>query len=354
MPPYIQFLIRRLLAAFASAIIITMLLYAGVMLAPPEERVNIYLPKIGGNAALSENYINLMIHRYHLDQPYLVQYTYWVRSLFEGTWGYSPTLEGNVLPALLHRTPATLEIAVYSLLLLIPLGLASGLFAGWRPGGSWDGLFRSLAYVGTAMPPFIFSMFALAVFYVQLRWFAPGRLDSLTQYEMLKSGFQSYTGALTLDSLLNLRPDIFFKALRHLAMPILTLSMFHWATLGRIARAAVIEERRKEYILAARGRGLSENDLIWVHALRPILAPSLTAMALSAASIVTGIFVVEIIFDIPGVSQIIVTAMEFGADAAATLGFAVYSILMVMGLMFAMDLLQAALDPRIRDEVMKS
>lgn len=354
MPRYLQFLIRRLLAAIASAIITTMLLYAGMMLQTPEERADIYLPKIGGNARISENYIQVMIRKYHLDQPYLVQYAYWVRSLFDGTWGYSPTLDGDVLPALLRRTPVTLEIALYSLLLLIPLGLAAGLYSGWRPGGTFDGWFRSLAYVGTAMPPFIFSMFALAVFYVQLRWFAPGRLDSLTEYQMAKAGFHAYTGALTLDSLLNFRPDIFFKALRHLAMPIMTLSMYHWATLGRITRAAVIDERSKEYITAARARGVRERTLLWVHALRPILAPSLTAMALSAATIVTGIFVVEIIFGIAGVSQVIVVAMQYAPDAPATLGFAVYSVLMVIGLMFVMDLLQAALDPRVRDEVMKS
>jgi ABC-type dipeptide/oligopeptide/nickel transport system permease component len=77
-------------------------------------------------------------------------------------------------------------------------------------------------------------------------------------------------------------------------------------------------------------------------------------MALSAATIVTGIFVVEIIFGIAGVSQIIVVAMQYSPDAPATLGFAVYSVLMVIGLMFGMDLLQAALDPRVREEVMRS
>jgi peptide/nickel transport system permease protein len=353
MPPFVQFLIRRLAAAIASGIIITMLLYAGMMVVSPEERAEIYMPKIGGNARISDNYIRIIIEKYHLNEPYLVQYGYWVGSLFDGSWGYSPTLDGDVLPALLRRTPATLEIAFYSLLLLIPLGLASGLCSGWNPGGRFDGVFRATAYIGTAMPPFIFSMFALAVFYVNLRWFAPGRLDSLTEYQMVKAGFQAYTGILTLDSLLNLRPDIFLTALRHLAMPVMTLSMFHWATLGRITRASVIDERRKQYIIAARGRGVRESSLLWVHALRPILAPSLTAMALSAASIVTGIFVVEIIFGIAGVSQIIIAAMEYSPDAPAALGFAVYSVLMVIGLMFIMDILQAALDPRVREDVMK-
>jgi peptide/nickel transport system permease protein len=353
MPPFVQYFIRRLLAAIASGIIITMLLYAGIMIAPPEERVSIYMPNVEGNARISQNFIEVMIEKYHLDEPYLVQYVYWVRSLFEGGWGYSPTLNGNVLPALLRRTPVTLEVALYSLLLLIPAGLASGLFAGWNPGKRFDGWFRFFAYIATAMPPFIFSMFALAVFYVNLRWFAPGRMDSAMEYQLLKTAFVPYTGALTIDGLLNGRVDVFVMALRHLAMPIMTLSMFHWATLGRITRSSVIGERTKEYIIAARGRGVRESNLLWVHALRPILAPSLTAIALSAATIVTGVFVVEIIFNLPGVSQVIVIATQNYPDAAATLGFALYSVLMVIGMMLAIDLLQALLDPRVRDEVLK-
>ena len=355
MPPLLQFALRRIFAALISAVVITMILFAGVMIAPPEVRAEIYLPKIGGNARISQNMIDVIIRKYHLDQPYLVQYAYWVRSLFEGSWGYSPNLQGNVLPALLRRTPVTLEVALYSLLLLIPLGLAAGLFSGWHPGSRFDGLFRASAYIGTNMPPFIFSMFALAVFYVRLGWFAPGRIDPTLEYQLADAGFKAYTGALTLDALLNSRPDVFWAALRHLAMPVMTLSMFHWATLGRITRATVMDERRKEYITAARARGVREGRLLWTHALRPILAPSLTAIGLSAASILTGVYVVEIIFGIPGVSSIIVAAMEsLSPDASAALGFAVYSVLIVIGLMFAVDLLLGILDPRVRDEVMRS
>lgn len=357
MNPLIQFALRRLFAAAISMIVITMMLYAGVMITPPEERAQLYVPKgkSGQSLAVSEQYIQVIIRENHLDEPFLIQYVYWLRSLTDGSWGYSPALREDVLPALLARTPATLEVALYSLLLLIPLGLAAGLFAGWRPGERFDGLFRAAAYVGTTMPPFIFSMFALAVFYVQLGWFAPGRIDPTMEYQLADAGFKAYTGALTLDALLNARLDVFWMALRHLAMPVMTLSMFHWATLGRITRATVMDERRKEYITAARARGVREGTLLFSHALRPILSPSLTVIALSAASILTGVYVVEIIFGINGVSNVIVAAMEsLAPDAPAALGFAVYSVLIVITLMFVMDLIQGVLDPRVRDEVLRS
>lgn len=354
MPPILQFLIRRIFSAFISLIIITMVLYSGFMLTPPEARARIYLPPGKGGERASEQYIENIIKENHLREPYLVQYFYWAKSLLQGSWGYSPTLNADVLPSLLHRTPATLELALYSLLMLIPLGLASGLVSGWRPGSMFDSSFRGLAFLGTSTPSFIVSIILISILYIQLDWLAPGRIDVKTELQMFRSGFVEYTGALTLDSLLNKRFDIFIIALKHLIMPVFTLSIYHWATLGRITRASIMNERGKEYIVAARARGVKESKLIWKHALRAILAPSLTAMALSAASIVTGLFVTEIIYGLTGISQIIVIAMSSYPDAPAALGFSVYSVIMVLGLMLILDFIQATLDPRVREEVLKA
>lgn len=354
MPPFLQFFIRRLMSIPVTILIITMILYGGVMLTPPVARAQLYVPPGKGGERTSEITINGLIKRYHLNEPYLVQYGYWMKSLLTGDWGYSPTLRSKVLPALIHRTPLTLELLLYSLLLFIPLGLANGLVAGWHQGSKSDDVFRSAAFFSTSMPPFILSMVLLSVFYVSLGWFAPGRTDVATDLLMNRIGFVNYTGMLSIDSLINGRFDIFLVALRHLAMPVITLSLFHWATLGRVTRATIIGERNKEYIVAARARGLNEKRLLWRHALRAILAPSLTAIALSAASLVTSVFVVEVIFGLTGISQVIVISMRSSPDAPAALGFAVYSVFMVVALMFILDVVQAMFDPRVRDEVFKA
>jgi peptide/nickel transport system permease protein len=354
MPPFLQFLVRRIFLAILSLIIITMLLYAGMMITPPEARARIYLPPGKGGERATEAVINGFIQRYHLDEPYLVQYAYWLRSLLEGTWGYSPTLNDDVLPSLLRRTPVTLELALLSLILLIPAGLASGLVSGWRPNQAFDYVFRSAAFVGTSAPPFILALVFLSIFYVKLGWFGPGRLDLSMSLELANSSFRNYTGMLTLDSLLNGRFDVFINALRHLAMPVMTLFLFHWSSLGRITRAAILGEKGKEYIVAAKARGVKESRLIWHHALRAVFAPSLTIMGLSAASIVTGTFVVEIIYNLKGVSEVIKISMSSAPDAPAAIGFTVYSVIMVIGLMIILDVIQAIMDPRVRDEVMRS
>ena len=159
---------------------------------------------------------------------------------------------------------------------------------------------------------------------------------------------------LTVDSLLNGRYDILFDALRHLALPAFTLSLYHWATLGRLTRSTIIEHRRKDYILSARARGLSERRIVWQHAFRNVLAPSFTSMSLSAASLLTGIFVVELIYNINGISEVIAKAMSGIPDANASMGFAVYSVIMVLALMFALDVIQAAVDPRVSEEILRS
>lgn len=357
MPPFLQFVIRRFLAIPVSLVIITLVLYGGVMLTPPETRATLYYPpKMNPNMTEEQmlRFQETIIRRYHLRDPFLIQYGYWVRSLFDGTWGYSPSLNEPVLPALLRRTPITLELAMYSLLFLIPLGLVSGVLAGWKRSGLFDRLFRTFAFLGTSTPSFILALVMLSAFYINLGWFAPGRTSLNVMLELSQDTFNHVTGMLTVDSLLNGRLDIFLDAWKHLAMPIITLSLYHWATLGRIARASVINERNKEYILSARARGLAERRVIWHHAFRNMLSPSLTSIALSAASIVTGVFVAEIIFDFKGVSGVILNAMEGVPDAPAALGFAIYSVLMVLILMFVLDVLQAALDPRVREGVLKS
>jgi ABC-type dipeptide/oligopeptide/nickel transport system permease component len=101
-------------------------------------------------------------------------------------------------------------------------------------------------------------------------------------------------------------------------------------------------------------RGLTERRVLWKHAFFSVLAPSLTSIALSAATVLTGTFVVEIIYNFHGVSEVLTTSMQGLPDAPAALGFAVYSVIMVLVLMFILDVVQAILDPRIREDVLKS
>lgn len=354
MSPFFAFLIRRLLAIPVTLFVITLVLYGIVMLAPAEQRAELYLPPRLPRIMTEEKYqnvINTIIREQGLDDSYPRQYLRWVSGMLHGDWGWSPELQGDVLEGLLTRTPATVELTLYSVLLLIPLGLITGVLAGWREGQRFDHMFRSAAFIATSLPPFVLGLTLLALFYVGLYWFPPGR-TSIVELSFERFGsFQHYTGLLTVDGLLNGRPEVTLDALRHLVLPVFTVSLAHWATLGRVTRAAIGEVKSREYIVAARARGVRKRSLVWRHAFRNAAAPALTSSVLSAASLITGVLIVEAVFGIKGLSELIVKGIGTTPDAPLALGFAVYSVFLVLPLMLALDIIKALIDPRLREGV---
>jgi ABC-type dipeptide/oligopeptide/nickel transport system permease component len=360
MPPLLKFVLRRLFFLVISFIVITALIFAGVMLTPAEVRVQLYLPKnLSPNLTeeqaqkIIEKLTEINIQRYHLNDPFPVQYTLWLNNILHGTWGYSPTLQEDVLSSLLRRTPATLELTLYSILFFIPLGVISGAIAAGSFHKPKDMLLQASAFIATAMPTFILALFLISIFYAGLKWFPPGRMSNSISQIVNAGSYHAYTGLLTIDGLLNLRPAVTLDALRHMVLPVLTLSLFHWATLQRITRAAMLDEFSKEYLVAVKAKGITHRRAVWHHALRNVFSPVLTSSMLSAASLLTGVYVVEIIYNYPGISSIITRGIGSIPDAPAAVGFAVYSILAVLFMMFMLDIIQAWLDPRYREGILE-
>ncbi len=350
MASLIAFLLRRLVVVMLTLVVVTAIIYGIILMAPIEARARLYMgertrPFMPPD--IERRFIENTIREHGLDDPYPVQYFRWASRLFRGEWGWSPVLRADVLQTLLARTPATVELTLYSLLLFIPLGLIAGAVAGWRRGRATDQSFRLVAFVATSIPPFILGLVFLSIFYVGLHWFLPGYLSIDQSVAVRDPSFHRFTGLVTVDGFLNGRPDISADAARHLVLPVLTLSLFHWATLGRVTRASVLEEVNQGYITAARARGLSERQVLWGHAVPNVLVPGLTSTALAAASLITGVYVVEVVFDWPGISKLITYAM-WEPDVSLAAGFAVYSVLAVLAIMFLLDVVQVIADPRLR------
>jgi peptide/nickel transport system permease protein len=359
MPPFLKFLIRRLLAIPVTLLIITAALYAVAMLTPVRSRALLYWPPNLNPEQLTAEQeariIQNIIDKWGLNDPYPAQYVRWLSQLTQGNWGYSPVLRRDVLAYLLRRTPVTVELTLYSVIVFIPLGVLGGVIAARRKNSAADHGFRLAAFVGTSIPPFILGLMMLSFLYVGLRWFPLGRLSVAEEAVVRSDAFQAYTGLLTVDGWLNGRPDISLSALHHLAMPVFALALAHWATLGRVTRVTMIEQLDEEYVMAARGRGLRECTVVWGHALRNALVPALTSSGLSTASLITGVYVIEVIFALHGVSDVLVTSVKTGIlDVATGLGFAIYSVIMVLSVLFALDVLQAVVDPRLRERIAES
>lgn len=349
MRSFLRHLGKRFLSQLLTFLIITALLYATSMLTPVETRATLYLPPRVSEKTY-QTVIENIIEKYHLDEPYPVQYYYWMVSLIKGDWGYSPTLNEDVLSAILQRAPATAELILVSLIFYIPLGLISGVIAGHKKNRAADHVFRFSAFTATSLPPFILAILMMAFFYVDLHWFAPERISSQLNQYLHSDQYHQVTGLMVLDGLINGRLDVSLDALRHLVMPVITLALAQWATLGRVTRATMIEESNQDYVTAARARGIPEHTIVWRHTLRNAISPAFASSMVSAASLLTGVFVSEIIFNYPGISYIAVQSMMGIPDAPAALGFAVFSTILVLILMGILDLVQYSLDPRLREK----
>lgn len=352
MSSFLKYFVKRLLAIPATLLVITAILFAIIMLAPAEERAMLYFPPRTRPDMTPDQFqaiVDNIISEHGFDDPYPQQYLRWVTGLLQGNWGYSPTFNTDVWQLLKHYLPVTIELTLYSLLLLFPLALLFGLLAGWFPGSHFDNGYRIASFTATSIPPFILGLFLLSIFYVGLRWFPPGRI-SLGSITMSTSEFETYTGLLTVDGILNGRPDVTVDAFRHLVLPVFTLSLLHWATISRVTRVAVVDEKHKDYILFAKARGIRRRSIAGRHALRNVMLPALAAGSLSAAALITGVYVVERIFDLDGLSKLITYGFQGTPDAPLALGFAVLSVLLVLPIMVGFDLLKGVVDPRIRGE----
>ncbi len=351
MSPLLKQLTLRLLALPLTLLIITAALYGIIMLAPPEERAQLYIPSRTPPLTEQEfqNLMNRLITEHGLDDPYPVQYARWLGDLLRGDWGWSPTFKGEVLPLLKRRLPVTAELTFYAIAFMVPIALISGVTSGWRANSRFDRGYRLAAFVATSVPSFILGLFLLSIFYVGLGWFPAGR-TGIYELSLSTSDFRTITGFLTFDGLLNGRLDVVGDALRRLVLPVFTLSLLYWATISRVTRVAMIEEQTKEYLLTARAKGLKERQLEWRHAFRNAVGPALTAMILSAAGLVTGVYIVESVFDFKGLSELVTKGFFVAPDAPLVMGFAVFSVLLVLPIILLFDLLRAALDPRLRED----
>lgn len=352
---FLGFLARRLISVPATLLVITATLYGLTMLAAPERRAYLYLPKnIDPYDVLSDSpMLQAIIAEHHLNDPFPVQYFGWLSKLLRGDWGISIWTKRDVLEYLVTRTPVTIELLLASALAFIPLGMISGVVSAARRGRRVDHGVQLATAAGTSIPLFVMAMLLMAFFYVGLQWFPIGRVSDASNIVIRSDAFRTYTGLLTIDGLLNGRLDITFDALRHLALPVMTLSLAQWATLSRVTRVSLIDQLDLDYVTVAYGKGLPSRRVVWGHAVRNALVPILTSSAVSAASLVTGVYLVELLFNLHGIADMFRLTADQAAtfntfDPAPAMGLAVYTVLIVLAITFVLDVLQAVVDPRLR------
>jgi peptide/nickel transport system permease protein len=187
----------------------------------------------------------------------------------------------------------------------------------------------------------------LLIFYAKLGWFPPGRLSTAFSQEILGPSFTRYTQMNTFDSLLNLRFDIFLDALRHMVLPVITLSYLSWALLLKVTRSSMLEALRQDYVTTARAKGLAEKVVINRHVLKNALIPVATIAGTTVASLLNGVVITETIFNIPGLGSA-AAAAALSLDVLTMLGYALFTAVLFVTVNLIVDVMYGVLDPRVR------
>lgn len=349
------YIIRRLLQLPITVFGVTVLVFAMTMVLSPVERSALYIRDIPH----TEGAIDAVIRRYGLDDPIHVQYWRWlvgrtdpetgetVGGVLRGELGFSRTGRQQVIDLILHRLPASLELALWSVGPIIGIGVWLGVIAAMHHNKLIDQVARIFSIVGWSFPTFVFALLILMIFYARLRWFPPGRLSDWANVVVLSPEFHRYTQLNTLDALLNLRMDIFWDALRHIVMPVITLCYIQWAMLLRLTRSSMLETLSQDYMTTARAKGLPERDVVRRHALPNALIPVVTVSGLTIVGLISGVVITETVFNYPGMGSAAATAAG-SLDVLTVLGFVLLTSALLIVANLVIDILYAFLDPRVR------
>ena len=282
-----------------------------------------------------------------LDLPMWQQFWIYVRDAVQGDLGTSIRTSMPVAEDIARAFPATLELATLGTIFGTLVGVPAGVLAATRPGSIADQIVRIVGLMGYSMPVFWLGLIGLLVFYGQLDWVAgPGRLDP-TYDMMMEFTLTSYTGMILIDSALNGAWDVFGNAISHIILPAGLLGYVSMAYISRMTRSFMMNELGQEYITTARVKGMPEWRVIWVHAMKNVMVPLITVIALSYAYLLEGSVLTETIFAWPGLGSYITDAL-FAADMPAVLGGTVVVGVVFVTLNMASDILYRLIDPRAR------
>ena len=316
------FLIRRLLESVAVLLVMSILVFLGVYaIGNP---VDILI-----NPQADQQDIARTIAALGLDKPLWEQYLYFLKGALQGNLGVSFAYGTPALKLIFERMPATLELAVFAILLSIVLGIPLGLWAGLRPNGVANRTIMTISILGFSLPTFWVGLMLIMVFAVQLGWLpSNGRGET----RLLLGVPLSF---LTLDGI------------RHLILPGVTLSLLNIAMVIRLTRAGTQEAMLQDYVKFARAKGLSNTRIVGVHVLKNILIPIVTVVGLQFGSVIAFSIVTESIYAWPGMGKLIIDSIQL-LDRPVIVAYLLVIVTLFILINLVVDLVYGVLDPRVR------
>jgi len=279
--------------------------------------------------------------RLGLDEPLPIQYLVFIKGALTGDLGDSLVVGEPVTAVLLERFPATLELTLAALLFAVAIGVPVGVIAAVRQYSLLDKITSVVALTGVSMPVFWLALVLVVVFTVRLDWLPfPGRVGG-------DVSFTSYTGLYLLDTLITLNFPAFWDVLRHLILPAIALGTIPMAVITRMTRSSMLEVMNEDYVRTARAKGVVPGRVVFRHALRNAMLPTITVIGLQFGLLMGGAILTETIFGWPGVGQIAIESVN-RRDYAMIQGVVLYGATFFVLVNLLVDVLYAVLDPRVR------
>ncbi len=338
-----RYIIRRLLILPIVLIGLTFLIFGMISFLDPAARAALYVSSPPKTArALAQ-----LVQTYGLDKPIYVQYWNWLSQVLHGDFGWSKTAQQPVLSAIANYFPATLELALWSFIPIVLIGVWLGVQAAIHQDSWIDQLARIFSIIGYSFPTFVFGLLVLMIFYANLQWFPPGRLSDWANAVVTSTGYHQFTHLNTLDAILNGRLDIFLDALRHLVLPAITLAYIDMALILRVTRSSMLDVIRQDYVNVARAKGLKERDVINRHARPNAMIPVATVGGLLLVGLMNGVVITETVFNYRGIGYWI-AASALQLDVVSVLGVTLFEATLLVLANLVVDVMYAYLDPRIR------
>jgi len=284
----------------------------------------------------------LMKH-YGLDRPLWEQYVTYIEGVGRGDLGVSFTTSHPVAQDLGRFFPATLELTTAAIVMATVIGVPLGVWGAVRQGSWIDHLVRFVAVVGVALPIFWLSL--VLIYLLFYTWhLLPAPIGRLSPQIVPPRGI---TGLLLVDSLLDRDAGAFVDAARHLVLPVSVLAFAALAPLVRITRTSMLDVLSTPYVRAAQALGIPWRSVVWTYAFRNAMLPVLTMLAIVYGFLLGGSVLVETLFAWPGLGRYAFNAIS-GNDYPAVQGFILYATAIYLAIFVLVDVLYAALDPRVQ------
>jgi peptide/nickel transport system permease protein len=312
-----SFFLRRFLSVIPVVLIITFTTFLLMQLLPGGP-----LAAYENNPEISQQDIERLRHEMGLDRPIPVQYFSWLKNFVRGDWGYSFATKRPVLTEIWERLPNTLYLTGFSLIVALLIAIPAGIISATRQYSLFDHITTTLTYVGRSMPVYYSGLLLIIIFSIWLRWFPSGGMHTLGEKFSL------------------------IDSLKHLFLPMLSLSTLIAAKYVRFLRTSMLEVIHQDYIRTAEAKGLSERIIIYKHAFRNAAIPLVTVVAIDLPVLFAGALFTETVYSWPGMGRLFVdSATRF--DYSVVMGIvAAIAFLVVISNLVA-DIVYGILDPRI-------